>query len=175
MNDETTKGEVSPFEANEVSPVGDAELAAAQARLQEENTLRKVRRAISLRVPNRAPQPTEVHMRSARGTVQMIYDDGSVRNTWQRMPGLSGRQFRKGRKALMRARREAERKALQPIIDLLPVLPGHRHAIGDNLLPTCGCEYSPEALVKLRELVQATGTPLAEEPVNPVSQLESEE
>jgi hypothetical protein len=121
----------------------------------------------------RPPMGTSVRYQPrGQGTIYEVYDDGSIRKLWQRAPGVSGRQFRKARKEAQRAAAEANRKALAPILALLPTIAGHRHAIGNNLQPSCGCAYTPEALGELRRLVQAqvgtqAGTPLAEESVNP--------
>lgn len=102
-----------------------------------------------------APMPTGVKYQSPKtGRVQDIMDDGSLRNLWGRAPGVSGRQFRKMRKVAQRAARAEQQRALKPVYDLLPAIAGHRHAIGENLAPTCGCAYTQEALEKLRELVK---------------------
>lgn len=124
----------------------------------------------------KAAEPTGVRLKSpTSGRVQDIYNDGSVRNLWQRRPGVTGRQFRKMRKQAMREHRAAEAKAVAPIIELLPVISGHRHIIGENLQPQCGCVYTPEALVKLRALVAAGGTVVAAESMNPESSTSTQE
>ncbi len=121
----------------------------------------------------RPPMGTGVRYRPRNeGTTYEVYDDGSIRKLWKRAPGVSGRQFRKARKEAQRAAAAANHKALAPILALLPAIAGHRHAIGNNLQPSCGCAYTPEALGELRRLVQAqagiqAGTPIAEVSVNP--------
>jgi hypothetical protein len=117
----------------------------------------------------RPPLGTGVRYRPRnQGETYEVYDDGSIRKLWKRAPGVSGRQFRKARKQAQRYHAAVNREALAPILALLPPIAGHRHAIGNNLQPSCGCAYTPEALGELRRIVQAqAGTLIAEESVNP--------
>lgn len=83
---------------------------------KQEKAIAKVQEAIRLRQATQAagmpaaPVATGVGLVDDSGHRQAVFDDGSVRNLYQRKPGISGRQFRKARK---RAQREwvAERRA----------------------------------------------------------------
>lgn len=70
--------------------------------VQQQKAINRIHSAIAKREQDRAAKPTGVRLRSADGTAQDIYDDGSVRNLYKRNPALSGRQFRKARKAVRR-------------------------------------------------------------------------
>lgn len=65
--------------------------------------------AVKTRNPHAPAKPTGVFLKSpTTGVQQMIYNDGSVRNEYQRRPGLSGRQFRKLRKTVNKRVRAKE-------------------------------------------------------------------
>lgn len=61
---------------------------------------------------HRAAKPTTVRVKDSRGAVLTVFDDGSQRHGWKRMPGLSGRQFRNLRKQVNRKLR-ADARAQQ--------------------------------------------------------------
>lgn len=81
--------------------------AQIQARLNERRGRAMLATATQQRDPHRAAKPTGVRIKGSNGVVLDVYDDGSHRKPWKRAPGLSGRQFRKLRKAVNRKLRAA--------------------------------------------------------------------
>jgi len=166
---------------DEVSTPVDPALAEAQARWKgrgmgksgalglkatEDAALSHVMDAVAeRRKKGGAPQPTGVRLKQRTGTVLEIFDDGSVRRQWKRNPELSPRQFRKALKAFRRQQAAAEAKAIAPLLNILPAIPGHRHTFGQNLAPTCGCTYTEEQRAAVRALV--AGTMVAGSEVSP--------
>lgn len=151
--------------------IGSAEVVEPKPEDPEARAKRHIAEAMQTRQLSEARPPlgTGVRYRPRnQGETYEVYDDGSIRKLWKRVPGVSGRQFRKARKQAQRYHAAVNREALAPILALLPPIAGHRHAIGNNLQPSCGCAYTPEALGELRRIVQAqAGTLIAEESVNP--------
>jgi hypothetical protein len=82
---------------NEPSAENNLMLARLQA-ANEKAARGRVESAIANRNPHGPAQPTGVQLKNRSGKLQAICDDGSIRNLYQRMPGMSGRQFRKLRK-----------------------------------------------------------------------------
>lgn len=69
----------------------------------------QLREAFKNRDPHRAAKPSGVWMRDRHGLEYAVCDDGSIRKPYKRVPGLSGRQFRKLRKWANKAIRARER------------------------------------------------------------------